>query len=730
MPPVSLALVWHQHQPYYPDDFTGETLMPWVRLHATKDYLGMALHLQEVPEFRCTINLVPSLLVQLQRYVDGGTDRHLEASRLPADGLSEEDALYLLDNFFLANTETMIRPYPRYRELWQRRGAATEPARQALPRFSTNDFRDLQVWNNLTWIHELVFERDPELRAFRQKGRGWTETEKLWLLDRQRQLVAEVIPRHRQLSQAGQVELTTTPFYHPILPLLWDKRSARQAMPGCELPRHLERYPEDVVRQLRRAVDFHQQVFGVKPRGLWPSEGSVSQEIIAPIADVGIEWIATDEEILTASTEGFVSRDGHGFVNRPDKLYQPWRVEHEGRSLQILFRDHALSDQIGFHYQRSDPVWAADDLLARVSSIGQAVARLQSERPALVPIILDGENCWEHYPDGGVKFLRRLYQEAARRKDLRPCRVSEHLSEHPATDRITHLFAGSWIFHNFAIWIGHAEDRQAWDALHETRRFLQQAEASGRYAPEQLQRAWEEIDIAEGSDWFWWYGEDHSSAQDTLFDQLFRRHLENVYRALGEPPPTSLARPIGGQRPRVLHTQPRAFLHVQVDGRQTNFFEWSAAGRYIAGSERGSMTMVSEGIIRELRFGFDPQRLFVRVDTVHPAAESLGDIDNLRVRFVEPQETEVVVSGWSQSALRAEVLKQGKPTPTEGVAAALARVVEVAVPFEALGVQPGEPLSFFVELFARGQSIDRTPGEGTIDLRVPTPEFEAVNWQA
>lgn len=728
MPPVSLALVWHQHQPYYPDDFTGETLMPWVRLHATKDYLGMALHLQEVPEFRCTINLVPSLLVQLQRYVDGGTDRHLEASRLPADGLSEEDALYLLDNFFLANTETMIRPYPRYRELWQRRGAATEPARQALPRFSTNDFRDLQVWNNLTWIHELVFERDPELRAFRQKGRGWTETEKLWLLDRQRQLVAEVIPRHRQLSQAGQVELTTTPFYHPILPLLWDKRSARQAMPGCELPRHLERYPEDVVRQLRRAVDFHQQVFGVKPRGLWPSEGSVSQEIIAPIADVGIEWIATDEEILTASTEGFVSRDGHGFVNRPDKLYQPWRVEHEGRSLQILFRDHALSDQIGFHYQRSDPVWAADDLLARVSSIGQAVARLQSERPALVPIILDGENCWEHYPDGGVKFLRRLYQEAARRKDLRPCRVSEHLSEHPATDRITHLFAGSWIFHNFAIWIGHAEDRQAWDALHETRRFLQQAEASGRYAPEQLQRAWEEIDIAEGSDWFWWYGPQHSSPQDGLFDYLFRKHLQNVYLLLGELPPPELARPINKRTAgRAVYSQPRSFLEVKPDGRRRPI-EWMGAGRYVVQNERGTMAMVTTGPIKEVYFGFTPDALLIRIDCDGAARPALATFDTLIIGFVEPPSHELVISNPGKPNQQVRLRRHGEMVECPGVEVGIDQIVAVSIPFDLLKVRVDQPVQFYVEILEGSQSRDRAPRDSSINLARPSPEFERIMW--
>ena len=730
-PPVSLALVWHQHQPYYPDDVTGETLMPWVRLHGTKDYIGMALHVQEVPEFRCTINLVPSLLMQLQRYVEGGSDRHLDVSRMPADDLSEEDALYLLDHFFMANAETMIRPWPRYYELAQRRGSIrSEPARGALKKFAPADLRDLQVWNNLTWIHELVFEEDAELAEFRKKGGGWTEADKTWLLQRQRDILAEIIPLHRKLSEAGQVELTTTPFYHPILPLLWNKKSAHEAMPGCELPRHLESYPDDVERHLRRAVAFHTELFGDPPRGMWPSEGSVSQDIIAAIAQSGIEWIATDEEILTRSLDGEMHRNPQGLVHRPDLLYRPWRVEQSGESLQIVFRDHALSDQIGFHYQRSDPESAAADLLNRVASIGAAVTQYQTDRPPLVPIILDGENCWEHYPDGGVRFLRRLYRDAAGRKDISPDRVSDYLVAHPATETIPRLFAGSWIFHNFAIWIGHQDDRSAWDALHAARVRLQQVTDAGSVTAEQLQRAWKELDIAEGSDWFWWYGDDHNSDLDALFDQLFRRHLQNIYRTLGETPPTSLERPIGSHRPPVRHTAPTSLLEVEVDGRQTSYFEWAGAGQYRAGSERGSMTLVSQGLLRMVHFGFDTQRLFLRVDLTEPAQGVLQSDHSLRIRFVEPAETEIVLKGRPDGTTQGRLLLRGEEVSGSSVTGATAQIVETSVLFEQLRVTADGPLHFFVELFLNGQSIDRAPQEGTIDLQVPDTDFEGRHWRA
>ncbi|MEZ6066327.1 MAG: glycoside hydrolase family 57 protein [Planctomycetaceae bacterium] len=605
----------------------------------------------------------------------------------------------------------------------------SDPAEKRIGQFSTDDLRDLQVWNNLTWMHELLFEQDTELAEFRRKGAGWSEAEKHWLLDRQRQIMADIIPLHRKLSEAGQVELTTTPFYHPILPLLWDKRSARQAMASCELPRHTDPYPEDVARHLAAAVECHEHYFGCKPKGMWPSEGSVSQDIIEAIANVGIQWIATDEEILSCSLNGQVARDAQGFVNRPDKLYQPWRVSSGNRSLDIIFRDHGLSDQIGFHYQRSDPVWAAGDLLDRVASIGRAVAHAQSDRPALVPIILDGENCWEYYADGGVKFLRQLYRDAARRNDVAPRTVSEHLQLSPSVDSIPQLFAGSWIFHNFAIWIGHAEDRAAWDLLHETRHFLKLAEKAGRHTPERLKLAWRELDIAEGSDWFWWYGDDHSSELDSLFDQLFRRHLENVYTLLGQTPPVSLARPIGGTRERVAYTRPTGLLDVNVDGRISSFFEWRGAGRHVAGNQRGTMALVSEGIIKELHFGFDAENLYVRIDTGSEANSALADIDSLRLRFIEPKEMELVVDGWQKSLLHCDLLGNGKPHPPLTCHTVAHDVVETQVPLHVLDVKPGCSLSFFVELFKEGQSLDRAPVEGCIDCEVPGPEFDSLQWQ-
>lgn len=729
MHPVHLALFWHQHQPYYPDDVSGETLMPWVRLHGIKDYYGMALHLKEVPEFRCTINLVPSLLRQILKYAEeGGSDRHLDVSRLSADGLSEQDAVYLLHQFFMANVDNLIRPYPRYFELYQKRNAGHQTAEQALLRFTERDLRDLQVWNNLTWFHPLAFERDAELRELRTKGRHYTEGEKRRVLEKQIEVLRQIIPLHRELADRGQVELTTTPYYHPIMPLLLDKRCARQAMPEVALPRFLEPYPADLRVHLERGIAMHQQQFGVAPAGMWPSEGSVSQEVIPAIAQAGIQWIATDEEILARSTGGWISRDPQGAVRHPEMLYRPWRVEEQGHSLQIVFRDHALSDLIGFHYQRTEPARAAQDLLGRVEAIGRAVDGHGGPRPTLVPIILDGENCWEYYPDGGVEFLRTLYRQAARHSWIKPVRMGDSIREFPATDRIGRLFAGSWISHNFAIWIGHSEDNSAWDLLHETREFLSRMQAQGGAAPETITRAWDEIYIAEGSDWFWWFGDDHSSAQDDLFDQLFRRHLQNVYILLGTTIPASLQRPISRFERKPIHTSPRGLLNVKVDGRRT-YFEWIDAGHYISGNERGTMTLVSEGLLREVFFGFNQSFFYIRVDTPEFARDDLRDVAELRVGFVEPADFEVRLINPSQLQ-GVELFYQGRRVETAKVRAAVASLVEIAIPFDDLGLAPGTAVSFYLEAVADRQSIDRAPQEGVLEFRVPDADYEMIMWQA
>jgi alpha-amylase/alpha-mannosidase (GH57 family) len=727
---VALALVWHQHQPYYPDDVGGENPMPWVRLHGTKDYWGMAALLDEVPEFCATINLVPSLLVQLAAYADRGCqDEHLRVSRLPADGLSERDAMFLLDNFFMVSPEQMIRPYPRYHELLQKRGFGVDPAERAWKRFTKRDVIDLQCWSNLVWIHPVAFERDKELAEYRMKGRHWTEAEKQWLLGKQLELLGEVVPLHRRLQERGQVELCTSPFYHPILPLLWDKRLARRAMPGASLPQFLESYAGDAREQIRRAVEFHEKTFGQKPRGMWPPEGSVCQGMIPAIADAGIQWIATDEEILCHSTDNWVSRDANGYLRNPELLYRPWRVEEAGRSLQVLFRDHAMSDQIGFHYQRVAAHQAVEDFVGKLEAIGRATAGKTAQRPTLVSIILDGENCWEYYPNSGLDFLRRLYRRIVEHPKITPVRVGDYLSRHPATERLGHLFPGSWIQHNFGIWIGQADCNRAWDLLDQTREHLVRRSAEKSKSPEQLRRAWEELYIAQGSDWFWWFHDSHQSAQSSLFDRLFRKHLQNVYLCLQDEPPSGLAREISQGGRRRLHSTPTGLLHVKVDGRRT-YFEWINAGRYVCQGARGPMDMTFAGLVSDLYFGFDTERLFIRLDACHgPFRERLAEVSRLRIAMFQPEGFELVVSQPAQRAPRVELFDRGASVADAGIEAAADWIFELSIPFRALGLATDDAIQFAVEIVQDEQVIERIPSEGAIETSVPSPDYELIMWQ-
>src|ERR1043165_408525 len=329
---------------------------------------------------------------------------------------------------------------------------------------------------------------------------------------------------------------------------------------------------------------------------MWPAEGSVCQAMAPILARHGIRWIATDEEILSQSTQGFVSRDEQGRLRNPGHLYRPYTVREGEHGLGIVFRDHALSDMIGFHYQRSRGEEAARDFVQHLHNIRDSIPE---HEPALVSVILDGENCWEHYTDGGVPFLRSLYGLFTSDARIRRLKIGEYLQQHPPRDTLGRLFAGSWIHHNYAIWIGHEEDNRAWDALHKTREYLRSKQEArtmpgdketGRQGDWEIdalpnesnkqvslsaglpvslsvfERAWQEIYIAEGSDWFWWYRDDHSSAQDAVFDSLFRKHLQNVYHLLGDTPPAELSRPIKKHVQHAgMHTLPMAFLDVKID---------------------------------------------------------------------------------------------------------------------------------------------------------------------
>src|SRR5687767_6971545 len=459
-----VALLWHMHQPLYQDLATGEHILPWVRLHGLKDYWGMVALLREFPTVRITFNLVPSMLVQLEAFArEEARDRHLEIGLKAADKLTEEERGFCVENFFHAHAPRMIAPYPRYAELLAKREAAGRglSARGQAAHFSTDDLRDLQVWHKLAWIDPFYFE-DPRIQSLVEKGRGFTEHDKTTLRGVELELLRRVVPEYRAAADRGQVELSTSPFYHPILPLLCDTDVYLRTHPHSRMPREPFRHPEDAAEQLARAVTLHERLFGKRPDGLWPSEGSVSDAMVPLVVRAGFQWMATDEAILARTTGHEFTRDAHGHVEQPELLYRPYRVGPAGESVACGFRDHALSDLIGFTYAGWSADAAADDFIRRLEQDG-ARNRARGGEEATVFVILDGENAWEHYEGQGRPFLRALYGRLAAHQELRTVTMSEACTD--PREPLTSIFPGSWINGDFYIWIGHGDDHRAWAQL-------------------------------------------------------------------------------------------------------------------------------------------------------------------------------------------------------------------------------------------------------------------------
>src|SRR6266508_1258916 len=572
-----VAILWHMHQPFYEDLVTHEHILPWVRLHALKDYYGMVALLREFPSVKMTFNLVPSLLVQLEAFAaNQARDRFLELSLKPATDLNDRDIDFILENFFHAQRQHMIDVHPRYAELLALRGGTLPTAadrRAAAGRFSRDDLRDLQVWHKLAWIDPLYLDADDRTRGLVVKARSFSEEDKAILREVELELLNRVIPEYAAAAARGQVELSASPFYHPILPLLCDSEVYLRTHPDARRPRQRFVHPEDAATQLSRAAAYHQRLFGVRPVGLWPSEGSVSDAMVPLAAAAGFTWMATDELILARTLGLAFTRDGHGHVEQPERLYVPYVVDGAGGAMACAFRDHVLSDLIGFTYAAWHPETAAIDFVQRLVEAGRRFRNQTGGGEATIPIVLDGENAWEHFEAGGRPFLRALYRRLSEHDELRTVTMAEACLG--ASNRLPAIFPGSWIDANFYIWIGHADDQRAWSQLADARAALEAPEVDSTAREE----AREEVLIAEGSDWFWWYGDDHSSAHDLEFDDLFRRHLRNAYRRLGKPVPDELyVSNISTQPPKRVQTEPTALLAPGLDGEETGYFEWLGAG--------------------------------------------------------------------------------------------------------------------------------------------------------
>ena len=619
MPTLRVIVLWHQHQPFYKDLVTGEYRLPWVRLHALKDYYGMVRLLDEFPDVHQTFNLVPSLITQIQDYVAGtAQDPFLQVAAKPAKDLNPEERRFALQYLFQANPVNMIGRYPRYQELWERFRATGDSPERADKYFQPQDFTDLQVLSQIAWYDEFFLD-EPEVAALIKKGRNYSADDQRFVIAHERELLAKVLPAHAAAAKRGGIEISTSPFYHPILPLVCDTSIGAVSSPGLPLPQNRYRHPEDAREQLLRGLDLHEQVFGVRPRGVWPSEGSISEEVLGIGHTLGINWMATDEGVLGRSLGIFFARDSTGRLP-PDlaaKLYTVHRFESGSTAMHMVFRDHTLSDLVGFVYSGMAAGEAAQHLMQNIKQAAQPL--LDAGQDAVVPIILDGENAWEYYPKSGREFLRRFYDALQHESGVEAVTVSEATERHQHFNVLSKVVPGSWINANFNVWIGAPEDNRSWDYLYHARNFY--AQAVPRANESQRKLAFEEILIAEGSDWNWWYGPEHHSANDREFDELYRKHLSNVYQALGASPPDYLAQPIIGGVGRPSFTPQMAYIHPRVTGDMVRYFEWMGAARYTADKRAGAMHGKSF-MMDAVYAGIDEANVYGRLDFAGPVPEA------------------------------------------------------------------------------------------------------------
>ncbi len=700
---IPVLFLWHMHQPSYFDPDTGRSLLPWVRLHATKDYYDMARYVESVPGMKASFNLVPSLLDQLERTERGELVDDVEAvSRLRAEDLTPSQKHFMTSQFFSCHPETMIHVSPRYQSLYDRYHGSSK---ESLVHAPAQDFRDLAVWFHLAWCGNTMREEEPVQSLLRQ-GKDYSEDDKIALLNAMRAFCGRVIPYYKELSEQGRIEITSTPYYHPILPLLCDVQSARVAIPNLPLPTNDFSLLNDARQQVQMAVDFHRQRFGTQPAGFWPSEGSVSPIVARLLASEGVRFACTDEEILRVSL-------GQDQLSAEQK-FRPYHFD----GLTLFFRDTKLSDAIGFHYYNQPVKKAVQEFIGHLESIHKALP----EGEFVIPIILDGENAWEAFPEQGRLFLTALYHALVEHPTLDPCTCSDVLNRFQEILPLPRLHSGSWIRGNFTTWIGDPVKNKAWTALFDMRRTAQAALDSNQLDDDERQELMSHILAAEGSDWWWWFGEGNTSAHDAEFDALFRKRLKAIWRLLERPAPAMLESPLdnrldGSNRIR----QPVAFLQPRINGKSTTYGEWLSAGSCYP---KGGVMQFGTRQLKRILFGFDTSYLYLRMDLDQSmAAFAAGDFA-LDIVFRFPSRISIRLKAGEDTQAGKRLQWPG------GLNWAYADCIELALPFTLLkeDIQAGEDFGFAVVRRVGDQSVERLPEDGLIVSTIPTEYFNQENW--
>lgn len=600
---LSIALIWHMHQPTYRTSENGIYLMPWVRMHAIKDYLDMLLIMDEFPSLKLNFNLVPVLLDAIYDY--GYNDAHDIYSKLTiAEHLSDEEKEFILNHFFDANYKNMVLHHDEYRKLYEKRYSREDIT---IHDFSEQEYFAVMSWFNLAWFDPYWRKSEELVKIAEKKNEEFTLDDRKKIIELQRKICREIIPQYKKYQLAGRIEISTSPYYHPILPLLLDMNDAEKSNPSLEPPKIHSNMAQDAVWQVKSALDKFEQLFDVRPKGVWPSEQCISKKTLELFQNLGVKWTISDEGVLEQSLKTEFIRDFRGYLEDPYGLCHPYSFHTIGKKIDILFRDSVLPNLIGFEYPNHDAEKAAYDLYDRIKTI-QVKLKNSPDNDHILTIAMDGENCWENYAQDGHVFLAALYRLITQDDELETVRVSDYLEKIDKSVKLSKIHPGSWINRDFSLWVGEPTKNLAWEYLDKTRADLVSFEKE-KPDKELLKQAWNEIYICEGSDWYWWYGEPNDSGQDEIFDLIFRERLQNVYKILDKPVPEYLNRSLAENLNRGSRYPKGEVGGFVLDGiTQQN---WVNAGCIEIPS---TPTMQENRLFNKIFFGSDSDNLYLRFD--------------------------------------------------------------------------------------------------------------------
>lgn len=715
---LSLAIYWHMHQPVY--ELEGTYLMPWVRLHAVKDYLDMVLFLDKFPKLKLNLNIVPALLDSIIDYTEQGYhDIHSELTASDAEHLTDEEKAFILNNFFSSKFETMIYRSENYKNLYQKRFSKDVAT---LEDFSAQELSDLMALFNLVWIDPAHFARYPRLEELWAKQYNYTQENRIEILSIQKSIIREIIPTYKKYITEGRIEISTSPYYHAILPILIDiKTSVKSVLTTEGLPANLGML-DDAKYQIKSALDRIEEIFGVRPKGMWPPELCLGPKTLGLLSKAGLKWTISDEGVLANSINFDFIRDFKGNLNDPYHLLKVYEYQTKENNIDIIFRDRSIPNLINFEYAGINPKMAAGDLYEKIKMI-QNKLLVSPDDTHLLTIASDCENCWENYQNDGIDFLENIYSLIENDESLETVLISDYIENDKHKKTLKKIYSGSWIDKTFQYWIGEPEKNKAWAYLKQTKDDFDNFVKANKNHP-QIQLAKRELLIAEGSDWFWWYGEPNNSGQDFIFDYMFRERLKNVYLILGMNYPDYLDKTLITTLD-VPFQRPKRHITPQMDGLNKSSDDWYNSG---------TISMIDGPVFREnknvdkINFGCDRDNIYFRLH-VNKGSGEISFIDRINQFYIYTRNA----SKTNDRAYIRLISKTDNPYPIllekfeheltltlikdtlypprltavlhpnmwtldnpEGIKIVFNDVIDVCIPFDKLGVEFGETVEFFM----------------------------------